>query len=125
MKKILPLALFTLSCGGGTTAVAGEFTPPITIDGQDPIPYPPDLFRQGVEGEVMLYLRVDSTGGVIRDSTRIESSSGYADFDAAALAAADGLRFSPATRGDTAVASPIQVPIRFSLPDSAAIEESQ
>ncbi len=88
------------------------------IEGQDPIPYPTELFSQGVQGEVMLYLVVDSTGTVIRDSTRIEKSSGQSAFDAAALQAAPTLRFSPARRGDTAVVAPIQVPIHFTLPDS-------
>jgi TonB family protein len=55
---------------------------------------------------------------VIRDSTRIERSSGQSPFDAAALQAAPTLRFTPARRGDTAVVAPIQVPIRFTMPDS-------
>lgn len=126
MNKILPLSFLLLSaaCGDDSVAVPGEFTPPVTLDNQDPIPYPPALFEQGVEGEVLLYLVVDSSGAVIRDSTRIESSAGNADFDAAALEAADGLRFEPARRGDTAVSSPIQVPIRFTLPDSSGTSEN-
>jgi TonB family protein len=98
--------------------VAGEFQPAVPIEGQEPIPYPAELFGQRIEGEVMLYLVVDSAGAVIRDSTRIETSSGHSAFDAAALQAAPVLRFTPARRGDTAVVAPIQVPIRFVLPDS-------
>lgn len=98
--------------------VAGEFQPAVPIEGQEPIPYPTELFSQRVEGEVMLYLVVDSTGAVIRDSTRIEKSSGQSAFDAAALQAAPTLRFTPARRGDTAVVAPIQVPIHFTIPDS-------
>ena len=66
----------------------------------------------------MLYLVVDTAGAVVRDSTRIAVSSGEAAFDAAALQAAQSLRFTPAHQGGTPVIAPIQVPIRFTLPDS-------
>jgi TonB family protein len=111
------LSLLLAACAR-EAPVAGEFSPATPIEGQEPIPYPAELFSQRVEGEVMLYLVVDSTGAVIRDSTRIEKSSGQSAFDAAALQAAPTLRFSPARRGDTAVVAPIQVPIHFTLPDS-------
>ena len=113
----LCLALAAAACGGDDAA-AGEFTPAFSLDSMPPIPYPVDLYEQRVEGEVMLYLVIDSAGYVVRDSTRIETSSGKAAFDAAALEAAPALRFAPARRGDTAVTAPLQVPIRFTLPDS-------
>jgi protein TonB len=113
----LLLALTAAACGGGDP-VPGEFTPAVSLDSMPPIPYPADLFEQRVEGEVMLYLVIDSSGYVVRDSTRIEKSSGKPAFDAAALEAAPALRFAPARRGDTAVTAPLQVPIRFTLPDS-------
>ena len=97
---------------------SGEFVPAQQIADDEPIPYPPDLFRQGIEGEVMLHLVIDSSGAVIRDSIRIETSSGHAEFDAAALTAAPSLRFQPARRGDTAVTAPLKVPIHFTVPDS-------
>jgi protein TonB len=100
------------------TPTAGAVTPAVPIPDQNPIPYPSALYTDRVEGEVMLYLYVDATGAVIHDSTRIVQSSGHSEFDAAALQAAPTLRFVPAHVGDSAVAAPIQVPIRFSLPDS-------
>ena len=115
---ILGLSLLLVAACSSEAPVAGEFHPDVPIEGQDPIPYPTELFSQGVQGEVMLYLVVDSTGTVIRDSTRIEKSSGQSGFDAAALQAVPTLRFTPARRGDTAVVAPIQVPIHFTLPDS-------
>jgi protein TonB len=119
----LLLFLFALACSP-EAPVAGEFHPAVPIEGQEPIPYPAELFSQRVEGQVMLYLVVDSSGAVLRDSTRIEESSGHAAFDAAALQAAPTLRFVPARRGDTAVVAPIQVPIQFVLPDSLPIADS-
>ena len=112
-------AVLTLgaACHGGTSHDA-DLSPATLVSGQASIPYPPDLYSRRLEGEVMLYLVVDSTGLVVRDSTRIAKSSGQAAFDAAALEAAPGLHFSPAHRGAAPVTAPIQVPIRFILPDS-------
>jgi TonB family protein len=91
---------------------------PATLTGEPAIPFPPELYARHIEGEVILYLVVDSTGATMRDSTRVASSSGQAAFDAAALEAAAALRFHPATRGGVPVSAPIQIPIRFTLPDS-------
>jgi TonB family protein len=96
----------------------GDITPATRIAGNTEIPYPPELFTRRIEGQVMLYLYVDSAGAVVNDSTRIARSSGQAAFDAAALEAAPHLRFTPAHRGTVPVAAPIQVPIIFTLPDS-------
>jgi protein TonB len=119
MTRWLPFLVVLAACGGDAP-LAGEFHPAVPIEGQDPIPYPAELYSDGIEGEVMLYLVVDTTGAVIRDSTRIAESSGQSAFDAAALQAAPTLRFTPARRGDTLVAAPIQVPIRFTLPDTTS-----
>jgi TonB family protein len=109
--------IFCPGCARQATP-ANEVAPATLVSGQASIPYPPDLYSRRLEGEVMLYLVVDSTGLVVRDSTRIAKSSGQAAFDAAALEAAPGLHFAPAHRGAVAVMAPIQVPIRFTLPDS-------
>jgi len=115
--------LFLAACGS-KPGEAGAFTPAIPEGPQEPIPYPPALFASGIEGEVMLYLVVDSTGVVVHDSTRVEKSSGHSEFDAAAMQAAPTLRFRPAHRGDTAVMAAIQVPIHFTLPDSTSQPET-
>lgn len=122
-RIMIPAAAVLAACSDAPPPEPGAFTPPAPIEGQEPIPYPPELYAQRVEGEVMLYVVVDSTGAVVRDSTRIERSSGQQAFDAAALTAAPTLRFAPATRGDTAVMAPIQVPIQFTLPDSIRAPE--
>ena len=91
---------------------------PAALATQPEIPYPPELFARRIEGEVMLYLVIDSTGSALRDSTRIARSSGQAAFDAAALDAAGALRFTPAHRGAVPITAPILVPMKFTLPDS-------
>lgn len=109
--------LLLLACGNPAPPEAA-LIPATPIPGQPAIPYPPELFNSNIEGEVLLYLVVDTTGRVVRDSTRIAKSSGRSEFDAAALEAAPGLRFSPAERNGQMVMAPIQVPIRFTIPDS-------
>ncbi len=105
-------------------APEASFTPAALVAGEPPIPYPQDLYARRVQGDVMLYLVIDSTGAIVADSTRIAKSSGQAAFDAAALQAAPQLRFTPAHRGKEAVTAPIQVPISFRLPDSVAAATS-
>lgn len=119
MSRLHAAIVSTLCCVGCArgTEPAGDFAP-ATLATEPAIPYPPDLFARRIEGEVMLYLVVDSTGAALRDSTRVIQSSGQAAFDAAALDAAPLLRFTPARRGTVPVTAPIQVPIRFALPDS-------
>ena len=112
---IVPL-IWCLGCGN-RPAPAPDLVP-ATLSSEPAIPFPPELFAKRIEGEVLLYLVVDSTGATLRDSTRVARSSGQAAFDAAALEAAAGLHFKPATRAGVPLTAPIQVPIRFTLPDS-------
>ena len=49
--------------------------PPVAINAVSPVRYPPALLEQGIEGQVLLRLYVDSAGHVIPDSTRIAESS--------------------------------------------------
>ena len=108
--------IFCSGCGERPTPV--QDLVPATLSAEPAIPFPPELFARHIEGEVILYLVVDSLGVTMRDSTRVAKSSGQAAFDAAALEAAAALRFRPATRGGNPVSAPIQLPIRFTLPDS-------
>lgn len=125
MRLAPALLLMSIACGGGEDSAAPEFTAAVPIADRAPIPYPPELFSTGIEGEVTLYLVIDTAGGVVADSTRIEESSGQAAFDAAALQAAPLLRFIPATIGDSAVAGPLLLPIHFTLPDSLQTSDGQ
>jgi len=117
ISSFLLLAVLATGCSKKPPAEV-PITPAVPVPGQPEIAYPADLFNRRIRGEVMLYLVVDTAGTVIRDSTRIATSSGQAAFDAAALQAAQSLRFTPAHQGNRPVVAPIQVPIRFTLPDS-------
>ena len=90
--------------------------PPVAINAVSPVRYPSALLAQGIEGQVLLRLYVDSTGRVLPDSTRIAESSGYPALDSAALAASPELRFSPALHQGHPIAAPFIQPVQFRGP---------
>lgn len=120
----LLLLLLLPACGGSDNhdnAAAGppdgpENAPPVALNADIPVTYPPELYARGVEGEVTLRLFVDSAGAVVADSTRVAESSGYPAFDSAAVADAPRLHFSPGLRNGKPVATTFLQPIRFHHP---------
>jgi protein TonB len=90
--------------------------PPVALNADLPIQYPPRLFDRRVEGDVVLRLFVDSTGRVIPESSRVGESSGYPALDSAALAGAKKLRYAPARRRGAAVAAAFLQRIEFRHP---------
>ena len=99
-----------------STPVTPAEEPPVAINALSPVRYPPALLEQGIEGQVLLRLYVDSTGRVIPDSTRIAESSGYPALDSAALIASPDLRFSPALHQGRPIAAPFIQPVQFRGP---------
>jgi len=116
------LAAATLACGGSAPPpVTGgaqapeppESEAPVALNADVPIAYPPALFEQNIEGEVVLRLFTDSTGRLIPESTRVAESSNYPALDSAALAGSAKLRFAPAKRHGVAVATTFLQPVEF------------
>jgi TonB family protein len=109
------------ACGGSTPesdAQAGQATSPeseapVALNPDVPIAYPPALFEQRVEGDVILRLFVDSTGKLRPESTRVAEASGYPALDSAALAGSAALQFAPAKRHGVAVATAFLQPVEF------------
>ncbi|HXE56497.1 MAG TPA: energy transducer TonB [Gemmatimonadales bacterium] len=122
-----PLALLA-ACGeaGGnavkvppaTAADPATNSPPVALNADSPVEYPPALFEQGIEGKVVLRLFVDERGTVVPDSTRVAESSGYPALDSAALQAAPRLRFAPALRDGAPTAATFLQPVHFRHPKS-------
>ena len=75
--------------------------------------YPSMARKRGMEGRVVLRVRVGSDGTV--KSVQVEQSTGYALLDRAARTAVLRWRFAPATRGNTAVEGEVLVPFDFRL----------
>jgi periplasmic protein TonB len=99
------------------TARRGD-DPPVMINPESPVEYPPALYARGIEGKVLLRLRVDESGHLVTDSTKIAESSGYPALDSAAVGAASRFRFTPALRNGTPVAATFLQPIHFRHPQA-------
>lgn len=100
----------------GAAPGARKDEPPVAINPDVPVEYPPALYQQGIEGRVLLRLWADSTGTLDKDSTTIAESSGYPALDSAAVAASKFLEFAPGRRNGAAVAMSFTQPILFRHP---------
>lgn len=77
-------------------------------------PYPGTAMRRGLQGDVMLRVRVDAEGRVL--AVEVERSSGHRELDRAAeRQVRERWRFQPAQREGRAVSSWVRVPISFRL----------
>lgn len=119
------LAAAALACGGSApvpdpqgarAAPPPESEAPVALNPDVPIGYPPALFEQRIDGDVVLRLFVDSTGRLVPESTRVAESSNYPALDSAALAGSAKLRFAPAKRHGVAVATMFLQPVEFRHP---------
>ncbi len=77
-------------------------------------PYPPDALARGIEGLVLLRVRIGADGSVERAT--IDQSSGTPSLDESALLTVRSRwRFEPATRCGAAVSYEAILPIRFTI----------
>lgn len=107
----------TVTLPTGTAAAPRRDEPPVALDPETPVHYPPALYQQRISGTVLLRLFVDENGKVAPESTKVQESSGYPALDSAALAAAPKLHYAPALRNGTPVATLFTQPIHFRHPD--------
>ena len=104
--------------GSGAPGVPPDQEPPVALNADSPIQYPPRLYDQKVEGDVLLRLFVDSVGRLLPESSRVAESSGYPALDSAALTGARKLRFAPARRHGLSIATAFLQPIEFRHPQT-------
>ena len=107
---------------GQANALPPETEAPVAVNADSPIQYPPALFDQKIEGEVVLRLFVDSTGRLHAESTKVAESSGRPGLDSAAVAGSAKLRFAPARRRGLPVATTFLQPIEFRHPQGAVLK---
>ena len=105
--------------GSGAPGVPPDQEPPVALNADSPIQYPPRLYDQKVEGDVMLRLVVDSMGRLLPESSRVAESSGYPALDSAALTGARKLRFAPARRHGLSIATAFLQPVEFRHPQAS------
>ncbi len=130
-RKVILLALLAACTGKGDGTVSlpsrpvegprANELPPVALNPNSPVDYPPALAAQGIEGTVLLRLMVDTSGTIIRDSTRVAESSGYPALDSAAMQGALSLRFAPAERDGAKVAMAFLQPIYFRTPQGRGV----
>jgi TonB family protein len=118
------LALGVIACGGsGPAPSAGSAPaeePPVAVNAEPAVQYPPDLYDRRVEGDVVLRLFVDSSGQLTPESTRVSESSGFAALDSAAVRGASRLRYAPARRHGLPVATAFLQTVEFRHPGGSA-----
>ena len=102
----------------GGAAVVAEPGPLLIANPRFRAPPGPPLYpalarEQGVEGEVMVRVRLDRAGNA--EEVLLQASSGHAMLDRAALAAVRRWAFEPGRRNGEAVPAWVQIPVRFAL----------
>lgn len=125
LVALLPLAMTaaaqspaasSVSQSPGETGTMPDDCPaydPASAPSRQPPTYPPAMAEQGLSGVAMLVLAIDRCGRIAE--ARVERSSGYPEFDQAALEAAMRWRMTPAYRDGEAVTSRVRRPVRFEL----------
>jgi protein TonB len=103
-----------VEAGSNPAAEIGNGVPANYFLNTKPV-YPVGARQHKQEGVVVLAIEVNREG--FPDRIQIVQSSGFQLLDEAAVKAVNQWRFSPARLGNMAVASQIQVPIRFKLSD--------
>ena len=104
---------FLTCCFAGCSPAPDEaIEPPQVLTDSVPFVYPLELWDHNVSGQTMLLVRVGATGVV--DSVAIDATSGYPEFDSAAVQGAHRLRFIAARQGERRIPMWTKVPVRFS-----------
>jgi TonB family protein len=107
-------ALLLVACAGDEPVLEG----PVPMPDPSPIEYPAVLWDMNVEGETEVLIHINALGDV--DSVLVSRTSGYVEFDSAAVEGARLLRFTPGRRGDRRVAVWTKLPVRFAQDSTAA-----
>jgi TonB family protein len=94
---------------------------PLMLNESPPFLYPADLYANKIQGNVTLRLFVDSTGAIAPESTSVATSSGYKQFDSAAVVGSVRQQFAPAKKGPRAISTPVLLPVYFRHPEAAPL----
>ena len=121
-RLVLAAALAALACrrsdDPGNPSAAPAEEPPVALNAEPAVQYPPDLYDRHVEGDVVLRLYADSSGKLVAESTRVAESSGNSALDTAAVRGVVRLRYAPAYRHGLAVSTAFLQTVEFRHPES-------
>jgi TonB family protein len=102
-----------VGCGGAEE----PSEPPQLLTADLRLEFPISLWDEGVEGETRLMVHVTALGEV--DSAFVKESSGYAEFDSAAVAGVGNLRFAPGRKGEKRIDRWVVIPVKFTREGAA------
>lgn len=91
---------------------------PHLVTSEPPFRYPVAMYARKAQGNVLLQLYIDRDGAVLRDSTRVEQSSGFPALDSAALRGSGDLRFVPAKLHGEPMGMTVLFPVYFRHPEA-------
>jgi TonB family protein len=95
-----------------TEKTRGRFTSVKPLKTERPL-YPRMAREQGWQGKVVLRTHI-TANGTVKNAT-VQESSGFSLLDESAVQSVKGWSFEPAKNGEFAVASTVDLPIRFDL----------
>lgn len=100
--------------GGGSGVGGGSGLSARPLGGYQVKPrYPESARRRGIEGTVLLKMRITAQGRV--EELQVERSAGHPDLDHSAMEAVQRWRFEPARRSGEPVAMWVLIPVEFKL----------
>jgi len=121
-RFLVAAALAALAChhsdDPGNTSAGPVEEPPVALNAEPAVQYPPDLYDRHVEGDVVLRLYADSSGKIVAESTRVAESSGNAALDTAAVRGVGRLHYAPAYRHGLAIATAFLQTVEFRHPET-------
>ncbi len=114
-EPVEEVAMIDATASPYSQAVEGADDEELPVSWQNNIAprYPSAELAAGIEGTVMLIVRVNAQGTV--DNVWLETSSGSVALDTAAAEAVRKWRFNPALRNGVAVAYEIRKPVKFAI----------
>lgn len=120
------LACASSSMGSSKTKFVQYDTPPEPIGGfkmiQENLSYPVKAQQAGIEGTVMIKVRIDKSGRT--SDLSVVTSSGSKELDDAALVAIKQTQFKPALYKEKPVSVYVSIPVKFSLKEKSSPSSS-
>ena len=115
VRRVYAVVVGLLCACGGDEPIED----PVPMPEPSPVDYPVALWDRKVQGETEVLIHVNEVGDV--DSVLVSETSGYAEFDSAAVQGARKLRFTPGRRGDKRIAMWTRIPVRFAQDSTATL----
>jgi TonB family protein len=108
--------LFGLGCAEAPDV---PIEPPQAMSDSMPFVYPVELWDHKISGQTIVLIRVSELGAV--DSVMVATTSGYEEFDSAAVQGARTMKFTPGRQGERRVPMWTKMPVRFARDTTKAM----